>query len=125
MQAVATRVAQVRQPSEVMIFCEENVLNIAGWSLYPLNDTIMLPKIVNYANGVYTVTGSCDTTATFHSRQGGNMKAGRSNVVYIDGHVGTSDPGEAFEQAWALRTWPQNYVRGSDAERWAVDKNIR
>ncbi|MBI9017013.1 MAG: type II secretion system protein [Phycisphaerae bacterium] len=120
-QFVVTKVGQVRQPSEVINFCEENTYQVRStgytWSTQRLNDNIMLPRYVDSRN-MYRNNAGLDTLATLHSMVGGDKYSGRSNIVFVDGHIGIGDPGDAFDLSWPFKQWPSNYNRGEDAILW-------
>jgi prepilin-type N-terminal cleavage/methylation domain-containing protein/prepilin-type processing-associated H-X9-DG protein len=75
---------QVRHPSRVLFFTEENIWIIhksngdaISLSLYALND--MFFGTQKYGNG--------DCIATFHKANDSQLNTGVGNVVFIDGHV--------------------------------------
>jgi prepilin-type N-terminal cleavage/methylation domain-containing protein/prepilin-type processing-associated H-X9-DG protein len=90
------KVTNVLQPSEVMFFGEENLFTISGVSIYCLNDTVMLSRTLHN----YYKVNDCDAIGSFHNIEGKDHSSGTSNLVFIDGSVGTGMPEESFDLSW-------------------------
>ena len=76
----------VRQPSNVLFFTEENLWTIDGLSLYALNNNIFYTR----------KTDSYDCLATYHQYNGGDMNTGHANIVFVDGSVGMGDAKDSY-----------------------------
>lgn len=99
------KVSQVRKPSEVFLFTEENMWTTPGVTDAVLNDTVMLSRYPPY-----DPEDISDTFGTMHSTKGGDLSTGYANLLYVDGHVdwihiGKDDIDEAFELSW-----PKSYL---------------
>jgi prepilin-type processing-associated H-X9-DG protein len=78
------RLSQIKRPSQVLFFTEENIWIISvpngdaiDLSLYALNDMYFGTK--GFGQG--------DCIATFHKANASKLNTGVSNVLFIDGHV--------------------------------------
>ena len=77
----------VKQPSNVLFFTEENLWTIEGLSLFALNNNIF-----------YTNEGvSFDCIATYHRTSGGDPNSGIGNIVFVDGSVGTGEAVDSYK----------------------------
>ncbi|MBN1975225.1 MAG: type II secretion system protein [Sedimentisphaerales bacterium] len=76
------KATEVKQPSKVLFFTEENLWTIQGLSLYALNNNIFYTKKEN----------SYDCLATYHRTNGSDRNSGLANIAFVDGSV---DMGEA------------------------------
>lgn len=74
--------SNVKNPSRVFSFGEENTWSIAGISGTGINDN----------NLRSTPSGDTDCFATFHRARRGDLNKGISNAVFVDGHVETVTP---------------------------------
>jgi prepilin-type N-terminal cleavage/methylation domain-containing protein/prepilin-type processing-associated H-X9-DG protein len=80
------KATNVRQPSNVLFFTEENLWTIDGLSVYCLNNNIF-----------YTNEGvSFDCIATYHRTSGGDLNSGIGNIVFVDGSVGTGEAEDSY-----------------------------
>jgi len=100
------KVTQVRRPSQVFLFSEENMWMIPGVSVAVLNDTLLLPRYEPY--GPEDIG---DSFGTYHAVKGGDLNSGKANLVFVDGHVdwvhiGLENLDEAFRLSWPRREWP-------------------
>jgi prepilin-type N-terminal cleavage/methylation domain-containing protein/prepilin-type processing-associated H-X9-DG protein len=85
--------SQVKQPTLVFYFSEENTWAIQGLSRAGINDNNLraLPN------------NTTDCFATFHRPRGGDLNQGYANAVFVDGHVESVSaypPGNTFELSW-------------------------
>lgn len=90
----------VRNPSKVFLFSEENVWPIPGMTDAVLNDTVLLTRYPPYDQEDIS-----DAFGTFHRTTDGDLTTGRANLVFVDGHVdsvhiGINDIDKAFELSW-------------------------
>lgn len=76
----------VRQPSKVLFFTEENLWTIEGLSLYALNNNIFYTAKVN----------SYDCLATYHQMHGGDRNSGIANIAFVDGSVGSGQAKDSY-----------------------------
>jgi len=77
------RLSQVKHPSRVLFFTEENI-----WIIQTPKDAIDLSQ--KALNDMYFGTqpyGQGDCIATFHKANDSKLNTGVSNVLFIDGHV--------------------------------------
>jgi len=87
------RLEQVKHPSQVLFFTEENIWiinrsNVDGYGNPHERDNISLSKFA--LNDMYFGTiqwGNGDCIATFHKANDSKLNTGVSNVLFIDGHV--------------------------------------
>ncbi len=77
---------EVKQPSKVLFFTEENLWTISGLSLYALNNNIFYTAKVN----------SYDCLATYHRMHGGDRNSGVANIVFVDGSVDTGRAEDSY-----------------------------
>ncbi len=83
----------VKQPSKIIYFTEENLWTIEGLSNYCLNNNIFYTsKDIIY-----------DCLATYHQAQGSNINTGIANIVFVDGSVGTGHAEESYQLALPKR----------------------
>ena len=85
------RLGQVKHPSRVLFFTEENI-----WIIHTPEDAIDLSW--RALNDMYFGTipfGMGDCIATFHKATDSKLNTGVSNVLFIDGHVGEE---KAYDQ---------------------------
>lgn len=87
------KATDVKQPSEVLFFTEENLWTIEGLSRYALNNNIFWT----------TKTDSYDCLATFHKTRGSDLDSGVSNLVFVDGSVGTGRAENSYALAFPKR----------------------
>jgi prepilin-type N-terminal cleavage/methylation domain-containing protein/prepilin-type processing-associated H-X9-DG protein len=72
------KATNVKQPSAVLFFTEENFWIIEGLSKYALNN-----------NMFYTARGAVwDCLGTYHRIRGSDRNSGSANIVFVDGSVG-------------------------------------
>ncbi len=69
--------SQVKNPSRVFFFSEENTWAIPGLSSAAVNDN----------NLRSTPPGNTDCFATYHNAPGGDLNMGFANAVFVDSHV--------------------------------------
>lgn len=94
------RSTQITNPSEVFLWAEENLWPLdasrgfnpplSGWIL---NDTALIFASRDSISGV-------DCLASFHQAPAGNLDAGVSNVLFVDGHVDTAPPQDSIKLGW-------------------------
>lgn len=71
----------VQQPSEVLMYSDENAWKIPGLSNYTINNGAMgIGQLGNPGSIV-------DSIGSYHEPLNGDRKDGYSNVLYVDGHV--------------------------------------
>jgi prepilin-type N-terminal cleavage/methylation domain-containing protein/prepilin-type processing-associated H-X9-DG protein len=91
---------EVYQPSQVIVFTEENTWIIEGYSIAPFNDTHF--TVGNAARQI-------DNYATFHNAPG-DIDRGGANIVFVDGHVELlrrlDDLDAGFRLAWPKKDIP-------------------
>jgi prepilin-type N-terminal cleavage/methylation domain-containing protein/prepilin-type processing-associated H-X9-DG protein len=96
----ALKLTQLKNPSRIFMFSEENMWIIPGISDAVLNDTLLL-----FRYPPYRPEDISDSFGTYHSMKNGDLSSGKSNVVYADGHVdwvhiGPENSDEGFRMAW-------------------------
>lgn len=78
----------VKNPSKIVFFTEENFWKIDGLSQYGINNNILWvtedPK------------SSYNCLATFHKTQGNKLDTGVANIAFVDGSVGTGLAQESY-----------------------------
>ena len=79
--------SEVRHPSKVALFSEENLWTIEGLSRYALNNNILWTQEHD----------SYDCLATFHQTSASNMNGGVANIVFVDGSVDTGKAEDSFK----------------------------
>lgn len=84
---------EVRNPSEVILFSEENCWTIEGLSNYALNNNILW----------ITQNNPIDCLATYHEARGGDLNSGVANIVFVDGSVGTGRAEDGYRLAYPRR----------------------
>jgi prepilin-type processing-associated H-X9-DG protein len=85
--------SQVKQPSVVFYFSEENSWSIPGISAAGINDN----------NLRSTPNGQTDCFATFHKPPSGDLDQGVANAAFVDGHVESVSaypPGNTYQLSW-------------------------
>ena len=70
----------IRQPSDLLVFTEENTFRIPGYSKYTMNDGFFYPR---YRYNDFTT----DCLASFHNTRLDRIDEGDANAVFADGHV--------------------------------------
>lgn len=94
---------QVKRPSTVFVFTEENMWATPGLTDSVLNDTVMLNRFPPYG-----LTDISDTFGTMHSSQGSDLTSGYANLVFVDGHVDRVHiDKQNIDQAFSL-SWPKH-----------------
>ena len=76
----------VKQPSKVLFFTEENLWTINGLSLYCLNNNIFYTRKED----------SYDCLATYHRASSSDLNNGIANIVFVDGSVGTGKAVDSY-----------------------------
>lgn len=98
---------EVRRPSGVFFFSEENMWSIRGLSTAELNNTHLLVRYPPYRPTDYS-----DCFGTYHKVFGTRSTKGSGNVVFVDGHVESvkaedqKDNG-VFELSWPKKLTPE------------------
>jgi len=82
-----TKSTDVKQPSNVLFFTEENLWPIEGLSLYALNNNIFYTRKED----------SYDCLATYHGSSGSDNNRGTANIVFVDGSVGTGEAVDSYK----------------------------
>jgi prepilin-type N-terminal cleavage/methylation domain-containing protein/prepilin-type processing-associated H-X9-DG protein len=82
---------EVKNPSKVIFFSEENCWTIPGISNLALNNNIL-----------YIRDGDqpWNSIATYHKTKGGDLNSGVANIVFVDGSVGTGLAKDSYELAY-------------------------
>ena len=73
------KATEVKQASKVLMFTEENLWTIEGYSAYSLNNNLFFTGPKNNSN---------NCIASYHLMKRGDLKSGRGNIVFVDGSVG-------------------------------------
>jgi prepilin-type N-terminal cleavage/methylation domain-containing protein/prepilin-type processing-associated H-X9-DG protein len=91
---------EIRRPSSVFFFSEENTWTIEGLSGYVLNDTNLL---------IYPAEAEPrDGFATYHNPPAGDLDKGSANLVFVDGHVDSITAEEQKGDGNFKLAWPGN-----------------
>jgi prepilin-type N-terminal cleavage/methylation domain-containing protein/prepilin-type processing-associated H-X9-DG protein len=88
-----TKSTEVKHPSEVIFFSEENCWTIPGLSAFALNNNILW---ITQGNPI-------DCLATYHQVKGGDLNSGVANIVFVDGSVGTGLAEDGYDLAYPGR----------------------
>jgi prepilin-type N-terminal cleavage/methylation domain-containing protein/prepilin-type processing-associated H-X9-DG protein len=83
---------EVKRPSEVIFFSEENCWTIPGLSLYAINNNIL-----------WIGENPIDCLATYHQTKGSDLNSGIANIVFVDGSVGTGLAENGYELSYPRR----------------------
>jgi prepilin-type N-terminal cleavage/methylation domain-containing protein/prepilin-type processing-associated H-X9-DG protein len=97
-----TKETQVYQPSQVIVFTEENTWTIEGYSIAPFNDTHFT---------VGNAQRQIDNYATYHNAPG-DLDRGGANLVFIDGHVDFLRRPDDLDAGFRL-AWPKKEIPGA------------
>jgi prepilin-type N-terminal cleavage/methylation domain-containing protein/prepilin-type processing-associated H-X9-DG protein len=81
------KATDVKHPSEVLFFTEENLWTIEGLSLYCLNNNIFYTRKED----------SYDCLATYHGSSGSDNNRGTANIAFVDGSVGTGRAVDSYK----------------------------
>lgn len=84
---------EVKHPSQVIFFSEENCWTIPGLSNFALNNNILW----------ITPTNPTDCLATFHETKGSDLNSGVANIAFVDGSVGTGRAKDGYRLAYPRR----------------------
>jgi len=98
----AAKETNVKNPSRVFSFSEENTWTIPGLSGAGLNDN----------NLRSTPANDTDCFATFHQARGGDLDSGLANAVFVDLHV------ESVSAYPAGNTYKLSWPGGGTPPRW-------
>jgi prepilin-type N-terminal cleavage/methylation domain-containing protein/prepilin-type processing-associated H-X9-DG protein len=93
---------QVKNPSSVFYFSEENSWPVSGISGGGMNDN----------NLRSTPDRTTDCFATFHKPPGGDIDKGVANALFVDGHVDSVSaypPGNTYTLSWPLGGTPPRW----------------
>ena len=77
----------VKQPSNVLFFTEENLWLIEGLSSYTLNNNMFWTGDKD---------NPIDCIATYHGYHGSDRNSGHGNIVFVDGSVGTGEAKDSY-----------------------------
>jgi prepilin-type processing-associated H-X9-DG protein len=83
-----TKSTQVRHPSRVNFFSEENCWTISGVSTLALNNNILY---------VQDSSNPWNSIATYHETHGGDLNSGIANIAFVDGSVGTGKAEDSYK----------------------------
>jgi prepilin-type processing-associated H-X9-DG protein len=99
--------SQVKHPSRVFIFSEENSWVIPGLSGNGcgINDN-------NLRIGIPPDLVDC--FATYHNPPHGDFDKGSANLVFVDGHIDSIEAAEQYDGANFKLAWPRAALPGSD-----------
>ena len=86
-----TKSTEVKHPSSVIFFSEENCWTIPGVSTLALNNNILYIQ-----NG----NSPWNSIATYHETHGGDINSGVANIVFVDGSVGTGHAEDSYKLAY-------------------------
>lgn len=104
-----TKETEVYNPSQVIVFTEENPWTIEGYSIAPFNDTHFT---------VGHTQRQIDNYATFHNPPG-DLDRGGANTVFVDGHVELlrrlDDLDAGFRLAWPKKDLPYTPTSSASA----------
>ena len=104
------KITEVKQPSKVINFTEENSWFIEGLPGATLNDN----NFHNRGDGRQTFPfghpsgGGGDVFATFHKHKRGDLNSGYANAVFVDGHVERVSAYDKNSQNSFYLSWPHN-----------------
>ncbi len=84
---------EVKHPSEVIFFSEENCWTIPGLSNFALNNNLLW---ISPANPI-------DCLGTYHEIKGNDLNSGVANIVFVDGSVGTGRAKDSYRLAYPGR----------------------
>jgi prepilin-type N-terminal cleavage/methylation domain-containing protein/prepilin-type processing-associated H-X9-DG protein len=68
--------AEIKHPSKVVFFSEENLWTIEGYSVYALNNNILWVRETAF-----------DCLGSYHQTRGSDWNSGVANIVFVDGSV--------------------------------------
>lgn len=114
------RISEIRDPSEVFFFAEEN-----SWSLRPdhpkfgarwLSGPLSVKALDDTALTVTPTPQARDCFATYHDAPGGDLNRGSGYVTFIDGHVESI---EAREQLRKIMHGGESYLGSAGNLSWA------
>ena len=91
-----TKGSQVRRPSDVFFFGEENTWSIEGYSTWSLNNNNLVAKESPFRDD----SAELCCFASFHNMKGNDRNSGISNAVFVDGHLQTVDYTQTHELGW-------------------------
>jgi prepilin-type processing-associated H-X9-DG protein len=103
-----------RGPSQVAYFGEESLWpiylkdGVTNLGIAPFNDNVLLVR-----RSVPALGGDpwpfADVLASFHKTNDPDRLYGKSNVVYVDGHVDLVAPVNSFDATWVKKgSWVSN-----------------
>jgi prepilin-type N-terminal cleavage/methylation domain-containing protein/prepilin-type processing-associated H-X9-DG protein len=85
------RESEVISPAETLVWVEETIWLIPGWTDWVLNDTCFFSR--HYKDGA----NFGDFIATYHNTTVDRKDDGVGNAVFVDGHVQLNDPYRVVE----------------------------
>jgi len=84
---------EIRNPSSVLFFSEENCWTTPGVNRLPLNNNMLFIQKTNPWNNL----------ASYHKTKGGDLNSGVANVVFVDGHVDWAMAKDGYDLAYPRR----------------------
>ncbi|MBN1763893.1 MAG: type II secretion system protein [Sedimentisphaerales bacterium] len=100
--------SQVKNPTDVILFAEENVWTVPGITAFDLNDNCFYarhPQDNNFPATLYRG----DTIATYHNTTSDKIDEGEGNIVFVDGHVAPGLMEDSFRLSWPNGIVPETY----------------
>lgn len=85
--------SQVKYPSEIIFFSEENCWAIPGLSTYALNNNILY----------LAEDDSLDCLGTYHKTSSSDLNSGAANIAFVDGSVGTGEAKDGYTLSYPGR----------------------
>jgi len=84
---------EIRHPSSVLFFSEENCWTRTGVNRLPLNNNMLFIQKTDPWNNL----------ASYHKTKGGDLNSGVANVVFVDGHVDWAMARDGYDLAYPKR----------------------
>jgi len=88
---IVSKSTEVKNPSEVIFFSEENCWTIPGISNLALNNNILYIRDGN---------NPWNSIATYHKTKSNDLNSGVANIVFVDGSVGTGLAKDSYDLAY-------------------------
>lgn len=88
---IVIKSTEVKHPSEVIFFSEENCWTIPGISALALNNNILY---------IRDGDNPWNSIATYHQTKGSDLNSGVANIVFVDGSVGTGLAEDSYKLAY-------------------------
>lgn len=89
------KITELKRPSDILYFSEENIWTIPGRSQYVLNNNNLHMRRVGGSDLKFLF----NNIATYHKIKGDDRDSGIANIAFADGHVGIGDNDDGYELA--------------------------